>query len=73
MKRDIVSAYVHMSCDTHPPPVCSCTRTCILDYSLPPLLTYILNGWPISQPKYKISNKNIQILYSLKYDIQKNK
>ena len=32
------------------------------------LLTYILNRWPISQPK---TNKNIRISYSLKYNIRK--
>ena len=48
MKRDIVSAYVHMKRDTPFP---------LLDDSPPPpsiaLVKYIRNGWPISQPKDK--------------------
>ena len=47
MERDSVTAYVHMRRDTALPlhaPVH------ILD---DPLVTYILNGWPISQPKDK--------------------
>ena len=41
----------------------------ILDPSIP-LVTYILNGWPISQTK---DNKNIRISYSLKYRHSKKK
>ena len=35
-------------------------------YELPliPLFAYVLNGWPVSQPK---TNNNIRISYSLKY------
>ena len=49
MKRDSVSAYVHMRRDT-PLPLYAPVH--ILDPSIP-LVTYILNGWPISQPKDK--------------------
>ena len=51
MKRDSVSAYVHMRRDT-PLPLYAPVQ--ILDD--PPsilLVTYILNGWPVSQPKDK--------------------
>ena len=44
MKRDSVSAYEHMKRDTLSP-----------FWMIPsiPLVTYILNGWPVSQPKDK--------------------
>ena len=51
MKRDSVSAYVHMRRDTLFPLY---APVHILDYPQSILLvTYILNGWPISQPKDK--------------------
>ena len=37
--------------------------------SIPPV-AYVLNGWPISQPKI---NNNIRISYSLKYKHSKKK
>ena len=51
MKRDSVSAYVHMRRD---PPLPLHTTLHILDEppSIPPV-AYVLNGWRISQPKNK--------------------
>ena len=51
MKRDSVSVYVHMSHDTLLPLY---TPVHILDEpsSILPV-AYVLNGWPISQPKKK--------------------
>ena len=54
MKRDSVSAYVHMRRDT-PLPLYAPVH--ILDPSIP-LVTYILNGWSISQPKDKQGHLN---------------
>ena len=53
MKRDSISAYVYRYHKAwHPsPPVRFCTH-----FELPhsiPLVMYILNEWPISQPKDK--------------------
>ena len=52
MKRDSVSAYVHMRRD---PPLPLHTTLHILDEppSIPPV-AYVLNGWRISQPKKQI-------------------
>ena len=51
MKRDNVSAYVHMKRDTHLPLYASVN---ILDDPRSiSLVTHILNGWPISQSKDK--------------------
>ena len=50
MKRDGVRAYVQMKCDT-PLPLYQSINT--LDYPSIPLVTHILNGWRISQPKDK--------------------
>ena len=51
MKRDSVSAYVHMGRDT---PDTLYASVHILDdpSSIPPV-AYVLYGWPISQPKNK--------------------
>ena len=50
MKRDSVSAYVHMRRHT-PLPLHAPVH--ILDDPSISLVTYILNGWPILQPKDK--------------------
>ena len=50
MKRNSTSAYVHMRRDT-PLPLYAPVH--ILDDPSIPLVRYILNGWPISQPKDK--------------------
>ena len=62
MKRDNVSAYVHMRRDT-PLPLCAPEH--IFDYpsSFPQLLKYLMDGLPLNQK----TNKNILISYSLKY------
>ena len=67
MKRDSVSAYVHMNCDTH---LALYESVKILDDPSISLVTYIRNGW---------TNQSIRISYSLKYkhskknSLQKNK
>ena len=64
IKRDSVSAYVHMRRDTpfplYPP-------VHILEPSIP-LVKYIINSTYILNQK---TNKKIQILYSLKYKLSK--
>ena len=68
MKRDSVSAYVHMKCDTPLPLYASAN---ILDHP-PPfslLLTYLMYGLFLNQK----TNKNIRISYALKYKHSKKK
>ena len=59
MERDSVSAYVNMRRDTHLPLYArTCTHFGWPPPSIPPVV-YILNGWLISQPKYKEEHSNI--------------
>ena len=51
MKRDSVSALVHMKRDT-PFPLCASVNI-LNDTPSIPLVMYIFNGWPISQSKDK--------------------
>ena len=52
MKRDSVSVYVRMRCDS-PLPLYAPVH--ILDDPLPSIspVAYVPNGWPVSQPKNK--------------------
>ena len=62
MKRDSVSAYAHMKCDT---PLLLYAPGHILDEppAFPQLCTYSIDGLFLNQE----TNKNIRILYLLKY------
>ena len=58
MKRDSVSAFVHMKRDT---PLSLYPSVNILDEPPSiPIVMYILNGRPISQPKDKYRNASIK-------------
>ena len=63
MKRDSVSAQVHMRRDT---PLPLYTHVHILDEppSFPQLRKYLMDGLPLNQK----TNKKIRISYSLKYN-----
>ena len=64
MKRDSVSAYEHMTCDTFS----HCMQLYVFWMTLPhyilPPVAYVLNSWPLFQLK---THKDIRISYSLKY------
>ena len=62
MKRDSVSAYVHMRRDT-PPPLHALAHILNDPSSFPQVLKYLMDGLPLRQK----TNKNIRISYSLKY------
>ena len=62
MKRDSISAYVHMRRDT-PFPLCAPVHILNDLPSFPLLLKYLMDGLP---PNRK-ANKNIRISYLLKY------
>ena len=62
MKRDSVSAYVHMRRDT-PLPLHALAHILNDPSSFPQVLKYLMDGLPLRQK----TNKNIRISYSLKY------
>ena len=62
MKRDSVSAYVHMKHDT-PPPLHASVNILDEPPPFPQLRTYLMDGLFFNQK----TNKNIRISYSLKY------
>ena len=62
MKRDSVSAYVHMRRDT-PLPLHALAHILNDPPSFPQMLKYLMDGLPLRQK----TNKNIRIWYSLKY------
>ena len=68
MKRDSVSAYVHMRCDT---PLTLYASVHILDDHplFPKLRIHLMDGLFCNQK----TNKNIRISYSLKYKHSKKK
>ena len=68
MKRDSVSAYVHMRRDT-PLPLYAPVHILDNPPPFPYLRTYLIDGLFLSQK----TNKNIQISYSLRYKHSKKK
>ena len=68
MKRDSVSAYVHMRHDT-PLPLLAPVHILVDHAPFPQLCTYLMDDLFLNQK----TNKNIQVSYSLKYKHSKKK